>query len=322
MHIEWEKKYLKYRNKYLELKTKYNNLIGGGKILINIYINKRMVDTNIDSGISVNINELLSKIKHKSGVQNVIDYPQSYEYEYEINSTKIPIETIKTDFISKIKSDYQDNSTDLIINIHINNKTSTITHHRGANFINKSNMDIFMGYLNRMDDNTLFVFIDGCAFIQKDAIEKNIWQQMPIHMLKYAFKHKLKIKFILLDMEFHSEYEMRYNLAGVFNMDKINTMDFDDASKIHVYKFNIDKIEKNEHNEKYIKYILDNISISEIRTLDIELYYVPIHIKSSMEMFTIESTSKYDIIDFTIIKNKKVFFANFSWILVVELLSS
>ena len=143
MHIEWEKKYLKYRNKYLELKTKYNNLIGGGKILINIYINERMVDTNIDSSISVNINELLSKMKHKAGVQNVIDYPDLYEYEYEINSTKIPIETIKTDFISKIKSDYQDNSTDLIINIYIKKKP-IITHHRGANFINKSNMDIFM----------------------------------------------------------------------------------------------------------------------------------------------------------------------------------
>ena len=59
-----------------------------------------------------------------------------------------------------------------------------------------------MQHLNRMDDDTLFVFIDRCAFMQEYAIDKNILQQMPIHMLNYAFEHKLKIKFILLDVEF------------------------------------------------------------------------------------------------------------------------
>jgi hypothetical protein len=314
----WERKYLKYKNKYLELKQKkYNNLIGGGRIFINIYIDKQMVENEMILGTSTNINELLSNKKGKSQIQNIIENPQSYEYEYEINSTKNTIPTIKTDFLSKIKLDYQTHSSDIIVNIHIKKKTS-ITHHPGANFINKSNMDFFMQHLNRMDDDTLFVFIDGCAFMLKDAIEKNIMQQMPVHVLKYAFEHKLKIKFILLDMEFHNENVMMYNLAGLLNMEKINTMIFDDASKIHVYKFNIDKIQENELTKKYKKYIFDNILESEIRTLDIELYYVPIHIKSSMEILTISSTLKYDIIDFTIIKNKKIIFANFSWIHVVD----
>ena len=202
MHIVWQKKYLKYKNKYLELKTKYNNLIGGGKILINIYINKQYIEKEMRLGTSTNIKELLSNI-YKPQVRDIIEFPQTYEYEYEINSIKKTIEAIKTDFISKIKSDYQTYPTDLIINIYI--KKLPITRFRDAKHINKNNMDLFMQHLNEMDDDTLFVFIDGCAFMQEDAnaIEKNIKQQMPIDMLKYAFDHKLKIKFILLDMEFH-----------------------------------------------------------------------------------------------------------------------
>ena len=317
----WEKKYLKYKNKYLELKQKkYNNLIGGGKILINIYINERMVDTNINPDISVNINGLLSKINYKNGVQNVIDYPDLYEYDYEINSIKIPIERIETDFISKIKSDHQANPTNLIINIYIKKKP-IITHYRGANFINKSNMDYFMQHLNRMDDDTLFVFISLSAITQQDAIEKNIIQQMPIHMLKYAFEHKLKIKFILLDIQFHSEkIIMNDNLAGIFNMDEIDQLKRSDESIIYQYKFNIDKIPKNELTEKYKKYIFSNILESEIQTLDIELFYVPIKIEvDDNEYYNIKSTLKFDIIDFSIIKDKKVIFANFNWDFNVKL---
>jgi len=96
MHTVWKKKYLKYKNKY-------NNLIGGGRILINIYTDKQVLEHDMMLMNSTNIKELLSNMKYRFEVQKVIDYPQSYEYKYEINSTKIPIETIKTNFISKIK---------------------------------------------------------------------------------------------------------------------------------------------------------------------------------------------------------------------------
>ena len=316
-----EKKYLKYKNKYLELKTKYNNLIGGGKILINIYINERYIEKEMILDTSTNIKELLSNIS-KPQVRDIIEFPQSYKYEYEINSTKKTIEAIKTDFISKIKSDYQTYPTDLIININIKKLPITRFQDADAKHINKNNMDLFMRRLNEMDDNTLFVFIDGCAFMQEDAIEKNIKQQMPIDMLIYAFNHKLKIKFILLDMEFHKPETIMYNnLGGILNMDINDRIQYDDASIIHVFKFNINKLAvQNERNEKYISYIHKNISFEILKTLDIELYYVPIEIKLSGEMHTIESTLKYDIIDFTFIKNKRVFFADYSWgTVVVEL---
>ena len=321
MHIVWQKKYLKYKNKYLELKTKYNNLIGGGKILINIYINKQYIEKEMRLGTSTNIKELLSNI-YKPQVRDIIEFPQTYEYEYEINSIKKTIEAIKTDFISKIKSDYQTYPTDLIINIYI--KKLPITRFRDAKHINKNNMDLFMQHLNEMDDDTLFVFIDGCAFMQEDAnaIEKNIKQQMPIDMLKYAFDHKLKIKFILLDMEFHKPETIMYNnLAAILNMDINGRIQSDDASIIHVFKFNINKLAvPNERNEKYISYIQENISFEILKTLDIELYYVPIEIKLSGEMYTVESTLKYDIIDFTFIKNKRIFLADHTWrTVVVEL---
>ena len=126
-------------------------------------------------------------------------------------------------------------------------------------------MDYFMQHLNKMGNDTLFVFISLSAITQQDAIKKNIIQQMPIHMLKYAFEHKLKIKFILLDIQFHSEkIIMNYNLAGIFNMDEINQLKHSDESIIYQYKFNIDKIQENELTKKYKKYIFDKILESEI----------------------------------------------------------